>query len=92
VDSDSFEGDLELAISFLAPRLIWQGNTATRSQVIAGQTHLKGLLLGFGGKAACEAWERWQGLKPDLFLGAFFGTTEVMPCYKARFDGVFAVA
>jgi len=32
----------------------------------------------------------WQGLKPDLFLGAFCGTTEVMPFYKTRFDGVFA--
>jgi hypothetical protein len=25
----------------------------------------------------------WQGLKPDFFWGAFCGTTEVMPCYKA---------
>jgi hypothetical protein len=33
--------------------------------------------------------EMWQGLKPNFFLGAFCGTTEVMPCYKARFDGVF---
>jgi len=33
-----------------------------------------------------------QGLKPDLFWGAFCGTTEVMPYYKARFDGVFAAA
>jgi len=32
----------------------------------------------------------WQGLKPDLFLGVFCGTTEVMPCYKACSDGVFA--
>ena len=30
----------------------------------------------------------WQGLKPGFFLGTFCGTTEVVPCYKARFDGV----
>jgi hypothetical protein len=34
----------------------------------------------------------WQGLKPDLFFGAFCGTTEVVPCYKAPFEGVFAAA
>jgi len=33
-----------------------------------------------------------QGLKPEFFLGAFCGTTEVMPCYKALFDEVFAAA
>jgi hypothetical protein len=33
----------------------------------------------------------WRGLKPGIFLGAVFGTTEVMLCYRARFDGVFAV-
>jgi hypothetical protein len=31
-------------------------------------------------------------LKPGFFLWAFCGTTEVMPCYKARFDGIFAAA
>jgi hypothetical protein len=34
--------------------------------------------------------EVWQGLKPGFFLGAFCGTTEVMPSYKARFDGAGA--
>jgi len=29
-----------------------------------------------------------QGLKPNHFM-ALIGTTEVMPCYKARFDLVF---
>jgi len=30
-----------------------------------------------------------QGLKPNHFM-ALIGTTEVMPCYKARFDLVFS--
>jgi hypothetical protein len=61
----------------------------------AGQSHLKELAPGFGrtllerhGKGAQRLLEMWQGLKPGLFLRVF-GTTEVMPCYKARFGGVF---
>jgi len=30
------------------------------------------------------------GAKARLLLWSFCGTTEVMPCYKARFDGVLA--
>jgi hypothetical protein len=30
-----------------------------------------------------------QGLKPSVDLIDFIGTTEVMPCYKTRFDGAF---
>ena len=68
----------------------------------AGQSHLKEYALGFDGRAACESWkgektDHWrlkmrQGLKPEFILRAFCGTTEVMPCYKARFDEVFAAA
>jgi hypothetical protein len=36
--------------------------------------------------------EMWQGLKPGVFLWSFCGLTEVMPFYKARFDGVVAAA
>jgi len=46
--------------------------------------------LGFGLKRCRGARLKvWQGLKPKLLSGAFFGMTEVMPCYKARFDGLF---
>jgi hypothetical protein len=33
-----------------------------------------------------------QGLKPNIDLIGFIGTTKVMPCYKAGFDGAFAAA
>ena len=33
-----------------------------------------------------------QGLQPDFILEAFCGPTEVVPRFKARFDGVFAAA
>jgi len=65
-----------------------------------GQSHLKELASGFGRKLLAKhgkcrnrdrkQLEMWQGLKPGFLLWAFFGTTEVMPCYKPRFDGVFA--
>jgi hypothetical protein len=54
---------------------------------------------GKGRKRNHRRFEMLQGLKPSSLL-AFFGTlrlrsgqaVEVMPCYKARFDGVFAAA
>jgi hypothetical protein len=33
-----------------------------------------------------------QGLKPDIDSIGFVGTTEVMPCYKARFRCAFFAA
>jgi hypothetical protein len=66
-----------------------------------GQSHLEDLGFEFWMKAVCEAWksskERPQadrsvaGAKAHDFCG-FCGTTEVVPCYKARFDEVFASA
>jgi hypothetical protein len=47
---------------------------------------------GKGEKRDHMRFEMWQGLKPSFFLWAFCGTAEVMPCYKARFGGVFAAA
>jgi hypothetical protein len=41
---------------------------------------------GKGRETAYVRHEMRQGLKPDFFLEAFCGTTEVMPCYKALFD------
>jgi hypothetical protein len=68
-----------------------------------GQSHLEELALGFAEKTVCEPWKRlktrlhasekmWQGLKPILLLQAYCGTTEVVPCYKAGFDGLLAAA
>jgi hypothetical protein len=49
-------------------------------------------MQGKGQKRDHRRLEMWQGLKPDLFFGRFCGATEVVPYYKARFDGVFAAA
>jgi hypothetical protein len=40
------------------------------------------------GPAGCWV-QLLQGLKPDIFSNGFAGTTEVMPCYKARFHWSF---
>jgi hypothetical protein len=67
-----------------------------------GQSHLKKPALGFGEKLHARhakgrkrhprRLEMWQGLKPGFFLWSFCGLTEVMPVYKARFDGVVEAA
>jgi hypothetical protein len=36
-------------------------------------------------RTECES-QPLQGLKPNIDLIGLVGTTEVMPCYKARFD------
>ena len=52
------------------------------------ESHLRGTEKA--GKKDHSQPEMWQGLRPGFLLWAFCGTTKVMPCYKTRFEEVFA--
>ena len=74
------------------------GTEAAEGNRVGGGTtpacYLMNLLArrGEGRKQSPLAARNVAGRKPDLFRGAFCGTTEVVPCYSAHFNGVFETA